>query len=117
MTSTTSDHMRIDARNLAFAQLVAQKLIADPGLLRIAKDNIARWQRIDDIASIAVSDWALILELPLPEIIKILIDGSQRSTRLRQSSPFGGTISQSERAQINQSVSPRNYYVSGADNT
>ena len=36
-------HARIDARSLAMHRAIATKLIADPALLNIARDNLKRW--------------------------------------------------------------------------
>jgi hypothetical protein len=41
-----------------------------------------------------------LLQRPLPEVISVLLSTDQRATRLRQSSPFAGLLSVSERTEI-----------------
>ena len=43
---------------------------------------------------------AATLQRPLPEVISVLLSTDQRATRLRQSSPFAGLLSVSERTEI-----------------
>ena len=42
MSTIYSDHMRIDERNLAMDRLIAEKEMADPSLIDVAKNNINR---------------------------------------------------------------------------
>jgi hypothetical protein len=56
-----SDHARLDARSLAMHRLVARKLLEKPALLDLARENLARWQKIDGSPSRARAEWAEIL--------------------------------------------------------
>lgn len=90
-------HQQIDERSLALAKVVATKIDADPGKLAIdrARTRCARWRLTapcDD-----VNLWAELLLKPWPEIRTVLLDTSERGTRLRQSSPFCDVISPRER--------------------
>jgi hypothetical protein len=42
-------------------RLIARKVLADPGLLDIARENLRRWQRIVDNPSPALAEWEHIL--------------------------------------------------------
>ena len=95
-----NDHTRINERSLALHVRVAEKLTADPSLLDIARQNIGRWQSSSDAASPALAEWRQILDGSLADIVNLLIERSERATRLRQSSPFAGVLTEAERLAI-----------------
>ena len=113
MIPVYSDHGRIDARSLALHRLVAQKIAENPELLEIARDNIRRWQSINNPPSDALAEWAEVLNGHLEEIAALLVDTSERATRLRQSTPFPGVLTQDERKAIYESYSARTYHPGG----
>ena len=96
----TNDHTRIDERSFALHVCVAEKLTADPSLLDIARQNIGRWQSASDTASPALAEWQQILDGSLADVIALLTERSERATRLRQSSPFAGVLTETERLAI-----------------
>ncbi len=112
MATLTSDHARLDERSLALHRLVAQKLVADPSLLDLARANVGRWQAANDAPSFALGEWEQILGQPIDEIAKLLVDRSERATRLRQSSPFAGILTDAERKAIYESYSARTHHQS-----
>ena len=107
MATSTSDHARLDERSLALHRLVAQKLAAEPSLLGLARANIARWKSADSTPSSALSEWEQILGRSIAEITALLVDRSEHATRLRQSSPFAGILTDAERKAIYESYSAR----------
>jgi hypothetical protein len=106
----TSDHNRIDARNLAFHRLIAVKIAADPSIIVRAMD----WLRDEDLASYtATHEWADVLSWPVAKIIEFLNGDTEKLVRLCQSTPFLGVITEEERRSINESHGIRARYPSG----
>ena len=94
-------HHVIEARSLAMHCLIAQKIAADPSLLELARRNVESWiARYGDGPPRALEEWRAILRRPWPEIAAILTDAGETATRLRQSSPFAGVLSQAERRRV-----------------
>jgi hypothetical protein len=92
-------HQWIDERSLALHAAVAAKLEARPELLDVARQNLERWLSMRPAA--ALREWQAILDrAPLPDVIELLRARSADAARLRQSSPFAGVLSQSERQSI-----------------
>jgi len=90
-------HQQIDARSLALARVVAGRIDADPEHRAIAgaRARCARWRKTAPCADLDL--WAELLWRPWPEIRAVLLDSSERGTRLRQSNPFCGVLSPRER--------------------
>jgi len=80
--------------------VVAEKLAARPALLAMAKRNIARWKKLSSNPPACLDEWLRVLARPLPEILSLLTAMDERSTRLRQSSPFVGVLTVAERSRI-----------------
>lgn len=116
MSNFVSDHLRLDERSLALHGLIAGKLSANPALLTIARDNIRRWQTLGEIDSLALAEWDSILSGPLDQIASILTGASENAKRLRQSSPFAGILTESERRAVYESFSARTYHPGGQRN-
>jgi hypothetical protein len=90
-------HQRIDQRSLALHSAIAEKLRADPAPIAIALDNIERWSRAGGRSQPYWDAWLEILSRPLPEILGLLGEESERMTALRQATPFAGVLTPSER--------------------
>jgi len=98
-TQAVRSHQWIDERSLALHVAVAAKLEAQPELLDVARQNLQRWLSMRPAA--ALREWQAILDrTPLPEVIGLLRARSEDAARLRQSSPFAGVLSKSERQSI-----------------
>jgi hypothetical protein len=111
MSRVTSDHARLDERSLALHRLVAEKISADPALLDKARANVRRWQAASGEPSLALSEWEHILDAaPVDEVVALLIERSERATRLRQSSPFAGILTEAERRTIYESYATRAHH-------
>ena len=94
-------HRIIEARSLAMHCLIARKIGADPGLLDSARRNLAAWRaRYGDRPPRALVEWRAILDRPWPEIAVLITDPGESATRLRQSSPFAGVLTPSERRRV-----------------
>jgi hypothetical protein len=116
MVPPYSDHSRLDERSLALHQLVAKKLQADPTLLAKARANVRRWQRGDGGSSSALVEWERILRGRVDQVAEFLVERSERATRLRQSSPFAGILTDDERLAIYESHSTRTHHPRGQPN-
>lgn len=90
-------HQRIDQRSLALHSAIAEKLRANPALIAIALDNIERWSRAGSRSQPYWDAWREILNRPLPEILDLLGEESERMTALRQATPFAGVLTAAER--------------------
>lgn len=72
---------------------------AQPELLALARENLARWSRQNAHAPALLrcyAEWQAILEQPVPEICAILGAETEEGQRLRQNSPFAGVLSAAE---------------------
>jgi hypothetical protein len=98
-----SDHSRLDERSLALHRLVARKVQADPALLDKARGNIRRWQEANESPSQALAEWQQILSGGADQVAAFLVERSERATRLRQSSPFAGILTEAERRVVFES--------------
>ena len=99
-------HEWIDRRSLALHDAVAAKLEAQPELLDLARANLQRWLRLNPAP--ALHEWAHLLDsLSVPALVGLLRSVDERSTRLRQSSPFAGCLTAQERQAILNDYEPR----------
>jgi hypothetical protein len=97
-------HEWIDQRSLALDKAIADKLRAEPALLQRAKDTLQHWirERTPTVPK-ALGEWEKILtSWSLEEILALLTSSEEEATRLRQSSPFCGILTQPERLKIFQ---------------
>ena len=108
-----SDHDRLDARSLALHELVARKVLADPALLDKARENLRRWRAMDGGPAEALAEWARILQDSPHQVAGFLTERSETAARLRQSSPFAGILTDTERRVIHESYSARTYHPRG----
>jgi hypothetical protein len=100
MGTMARGHERIDQRSLAMHRAIAAKLIAQPGLLAIAHDNLARWLPGSGHSRPYLDAWREILTGPVEEIARVIVEDGERMTALRQNSPFAGVLTPKERWEI-----------------
>jgi hypothetical protein len=101
VASAFSSHRVLDARSLALHCLIAQKIMADPSVIDIARRNLAAWRRKSAGAEPRyLEEWQQILARPWPQVAGLITEQSENATRLRQSSPFAGVPSTLERRRI-----------------
>jgi hypothetical protein len=105
-----SDHERLDERSFALHCLVAEKVLADPALLEKARGNLRRWQERNASQSPAQKEWEGILKGTPDQVARFLVERSETATRLRQSSPFAGILTEPERLNIYESYATRTYH-------
>jgi hypothetical protein len=93
----SSGHQRIDRRSLALHRAIADKLHAQPDLLEIAHRNLDRWSQQNGGSQPYWDSWRELLKLPLEDLLKTIVEESERMTALRQATPFAGVLSPAER--------------------
>jgi hypothetical protein len=97
------DHRLIDERSLAFGRAIATRLPEHPEFVEHARGTLGRWMgtassRVQPV----LDEWLGILNGPFEGVISVLTSTDERTTRLRQSNPFAGLLSQTERNAILQ---------------
>ena len=94
-------HEMIDRRSLPLHEAVAGKIRESPALLEVARENLQRWSRMDGGLPPPLKEWQDILDgRSLEDILQLICDQSENAARLRQSSPFGGILTEAERLLI-----------------
>lgn len=92
---------REERRSLQLHEAIAQRLLADPGLvIAKARSNLARMQALHPHARITLDEWARILERAPSEIARAMTDPGIRWRELRQVTPFAGVLDAEERAEV-----------------
>lgn len=96
---SASSHQELDQRSLAMAGVIALKLKDDPSLVDQALQYLnKRIRQASPGERKEHEEWDRILRtMPLTRLLKLLVDPSERATRLRQSMPFPGVLSRDER--------------------
>jgi hypothetical protein len=92
-------HQKHDNVSLALARRIADGLHEHPEWIHLANSNLERWsQRNADSPWLLACyrEWQSILQLPVEEVIAVLLDPTDRGQRLRQNSPFAGVIPAAE---------------------
>jgi hypothetical protein len=99
-------HAVLDRRALALARAIADRLKVDPSLVDSARRYIdARLTVASPGERLELLEWRdVISDMSVARLRRFLIEESPRATRLRQSLPFLGALSDEERTRINQSV-------------
>ena len=93
-----SNHTIIDQRSLAFANAIADRIVVDPGAITRAQATLKRWLlTCSPGVHRTLLEWQTVLDGPVDGIMTLLRSTDERATRLRQSNPFAGVLSNSER--------------------
>jgi hypothetical protein len=96
-------HEKVDAASMAMDRAVAGMLRQRPELVLVAQRNLERWIQQGEVASPhpAWLEWQELLARLRPgELADFLESDSPRANRLRQSSPFCGILSPTDRLAI-----------------
>jgi len=94
-------HRNAELRSIDLHGLVAEHLLSEPELLEHARDRVAGW--VEDgypVPPSVANRWRELLGRPLPEILAALVEDSEEMRDIRQSSPFGGVLTQGERSKV-----------------
>ena len=96
-----NSHADIEARSLEMDLLIAQRLRENPAVLDKARSVLAKWMTSCGASVRPVfEEWRAILDGPISEAFAALEGEDERSIRLRQSSPFCGILTPTERTAI-----------------
>lgn len=100
-------HQEHDARSRRLALAIALKLKADPGIVAVAADRVARRAKEASAGERQeLAEWARLLSTLSPaQLRKFLVEDSERATRLRQSLPALQLLSATEREAVLHSES------------
>lgn len=85
-----------DRVSLEIARRIAHELHQKPQWIDLARENLARWRRINADAPGLLrcyAEWDALLQEPLHAICRALTAESDEGRRLRQNSPFAGALS------------------------
>ena len=93
-------HEQIDRRSLLITRAIVAKIDDDPSRAGLAKARALCRQWSLQRSGSAVQEWSDILQQSWESIRQVLIDDSDESRRLRQSSPFCGILTPQERWQL-----------------
>jgi len=89
-------------------ELLAEKLAAHPELLRVARENCARWLREGHSGAARLREWDALLaeaetgESGLARVRVVLTGDDEHSTRLREFHPLAGILTREERRQAKE---------------
>ena len=91
-------HQEIDKRSLAMHRLVAEKIRQNPALFNQARATLARWRKTVCVSSQPhLREWECLMNQGMEACLAFAVEDSERATQLRQSSPFAGLLSHSDR--------------------
>jgi hypothetical protein len=94
-------HETIDQRSLAFGQAIAARVKERPEMVADARAHIHRWlQECSPRLRPTLLEWLDLLNGPIEAVLFVLTDPGERATRLRQSNPFAGVLTNRERTEI-----------------
>jgi hypothetical protein len=96
--TTRSGHDRARARSHVYHAAVAKKL--NKATVDEARHVLFRWREQGRIDDRYADSWESLLDRPIREIRKSLLDESSAGDDLRQNSPFAGLLSEPERRRI-----------------
>ena len=102
------DDAKMSVTISSFWELLAEKLKAHPELLRVARENCARWLREGHSAAARLQEWDDLLaeaEASAPgfaRLQKVLSATDEHSARLREFHPLAGILTREERRQAKE---------------
>jgi hypothetical protein len=85
--------------SLELSRAIASRLADHPEWIEMARANLDRWEQSNTHAPGLVrcyQEWRDLLGLPLETIRGLLVEESDNARRLRQSSPFAGSLAPRE---------------------
>lgn len=93
-------HAQLDERSWRWHCEIADRIRENPALVEVARGNIARWKhQLGESAARDLDVWDRLLAGSLEPVLAMLTAQTEEATRLRQSTPFCGILSQ-ERRQV-----------------
>lgn len=90
-------HRRAEWRSLMYHRSIAQRLASEPHVLARARQRVAAWRQAGAAAPAEADAWAEVLDGDATAVAALLSEDSERARAMRQSSPFAGALSATER--------------------
>jgi len=100
--SDAEGHRRAELRSLAYHRALARRLRRP--MVDEARHVLWKWRDQGKIDARYAQPWEELLDRPLPEIRRILVEDTPKARDLRQNSPFAGMLSEPERRRIMQAI-------------
>lgn len=91
-------------RSLRLHELVASRLIRDPGLLSSARARLAKLRAVNAHGRPYHDRWAELLSGPLPRLLQIMTEKSDIADAMRKESPFTALVTPRERRNVFNNV-------------
>jgi hypothetical protein len=107
MYTALMSHKVHDVVSLALARRIADGLASHPEWIIFAKANLQRWSALNAGAPRLLAcydEWRAILDRPVEDVRRMLLEESDEGQRRRQNSPFAGIISPAEVRQIKRNI-------------
>ena len=77
--------------------MVYTKIRANPALLEIARENLARWAPAAGRSRHYMDAWGEILDRPLEDMLALIFEDTEEMRAMRQNNPFAGILDPHER--------------------
>jgi hypothetical protein len=90
-------HRLAELRSIAYHRRVGERLLAEPGLIELARARLAQWERDGRCATAVAARWHGKLALPPRDLESFLGRDDDEARELRQSTPFAGVLDPRER--------------------
>ncbi|MDZ7676926.1 MAG: hypothetical protein U5K29_00035 [Acidimicrobiales bacterium] len=94
--------------SLALGRLTAAEVLRDPEAALDRARRRLQHQLEDPVTPRAsrrwLTEWKMVIERPLVDIVAVLLDPSQRGCEMRQHTPFAGLLSDQERLDVIRSL-------------
>lgn len=98
----------MNTSNPSLWDLLAERLAAEPALLRVARENCSRWLREGHSGAARLREWDALLaeaeagEAGMDRLRLVLKGGDEHSARLREFHPLAGILTREERRQARE---------------
>jgi hypothetical protein len=97
-----NSHRRAEWLGLVYHRAVARRL--DDQIVQEARHRLRQWRAEQRIDPRYAAKWEEILSRPTAQIAKLISRDDQKTSDLRQSSPFAGALSEAERERVLEAV-------------
>jgi hypothetical protein len=84
-------HRTAERRSLAYHQAIVARLQSDPSLVERARARVESWRGTETHPK-WIDAWAALLDRPLVELCRALVEPDEQMTALRQVTPFAGVL-------------------------
>jgi transcriptional regulator with XRE-family HTH domain len=92
---------REDRRSLALHEAIAERLVEDPdGVISRARRTLVLMTEKHPGAAALLTEWDMLLRLPVFDLVDVLRDPRPRARELRQVTPFAAILSAAERTAV-----------------